>query len=125
MTTQVVRIQDKKGRGPFAPGVTNKWLDTRNGRGFLPSFFMEFPDFRPTGSDNFGCACMTTDQLKLWFSQEEYQKLLKLGFKAVKMNVDEVVRQSDIQCIIRRKRSFRKNVETFQLYELTCNKGKP
>lgn len=114
---EVVRIQDKKGRGPFAPGLTSKWMETRQEREFLPPFFMEFPDFKPSGKYHFGCACLTTEQLKRWFNETEYQRLVKLGFQAVKMTVDEVVRKSDNQCVIRRRRAFRKGVTPFNLYQ--------
>lgn len=104
----VFRIQDKKGRGPFAPGLTAKWKSNFD---IPPAFFEEWPEllvgFNKKGM-NAGCACRTKEQLKRWVNDEEYLKLKELGFEAVIISVDEVVRESENQLIFLRKKALRK-----------------
>lgn len=112
----VYRVQDKRGRGPFGPGLAVKWLEPRADHDNLTPYYIQWPEFRPTADSNHGCACINLNQLRRWFTESEYKKLQALGFKAVRMKVDEVLRQSEIQCIFRRKKALRKDVEPIVLY---------
>ncbi|MCX8816996.1 hypothetical protein [Vibrio parahaemolyticus] len=113
----VYRIQDKKGRGPFNPNITHRWIEPRSDRATMQPFFVTWPDFFPEAGTNNACACMTAKQLKRWFTASEYQKLLSLGYRAVRMQVDAVVKQNDTQCIFKRKKALHKDVEEFELYK--------
>ncbi|WP_299202615.1 hypothetical protein [uncultured Amphritea sp.] len=114
--TYIFRVQDSKGRGPWRPGFSHKWKDMD--REIPDPFYDEFPDIdlaNETG--NLGCGCANANQLKKWFSEEEYELLLKLGYKAVKLKVDRIVRQSENQCVFLRNKPLRKNTVRIALYE--------
>ncbi len=113
----VYRIQDKNGRGPFRPDMTYRWYEKRDDRAFLVPFFVTWADFRPTGNYHYACGCTSVEQLKRWFSAGEYQKLLSLGFKAVRIDVAEIVRKDDVQCIFKRKKALHKAIVEFDLYK--------
>ncbi|MFH0225141.1 hypothetical protein ACGRPS_11325 [Vibrio furnissii] len=115
MADILYRIQDSKGRGPFAPGVTKKWKTNFE---MPPPFFIEFPNLISINKKgmNAGCACRTPEQLKAWFSHEEYENILRLGYRCVAIDVDEIVRESEIQCVFLRKRQLRKGAIPIMLY---------
>ena len=98
----IYRIQDKTGRGPFRPGFTIKWIEGREDMGNLEPWFTEWPEFNVQEEMNVdehcGCGCMTLEQLRRWFTETEYNKLRTLGFRAVKMNVDRILRSSE-KCV--------------------------
>lgn len=117
---EVYRIQDKNGRGPFRPGFTIKWNEGREDMVNLVPFYCEFPNFNPVidvaHDEHCGCACATLDKLKRWFTKTEYGRLQALGYNAVKLKVDRVLHESDIQLIFVRKRALRKGVTEIRLY---------
>lgn len=118
----VYRVQDSKGRGPWRPGFSQKWRD--QARDIPDPFYIEFPDIdlsRGTGNFNFGCGCVSIDQLKKWFSQDEYNRLLKLGYKAVKLKADRIIKESKNQVVFSRNKSFRKDAVRITLYD--CIEG--
>lgn len=117
MTEYVYRIQDKQGRGPFRSGLTMKWLEKDKN---LPPYYFEFPDLdlhaETNPNDFVGCACLHMEQLRKWFTPNEYQTLAKLGFKAVRLEVDQILRQSENQCVFSRAKRFNKNAVVMTLY---------
>lgn len=115
MADILYRIQDSKGRGPFAPGVTKKWKTNFE---MPPPFFIEFPNLISINKKgmNAGCACRTKEQLKAWVTEEEYKKLLNLGFQCIRIDADEILNESENQCVFLRKRQFRKGVNHVNLY---------
>lgn len=118
MSDILFRIQDAKGRGPFAPGVTKKWKINPVSLNALPAWFMEWPELIHISKKDMhlGCACRTQEQLKAWFSHEEYENILRLGYRCVAIDVDEIVRESEIQCVFLRKRQLRKGAIPIMLY---------
>lgn len=116
----VYRVQDKNGRGPFKPGFTIKWNEGREDMANLEPFYSQFPSFNPAtdvAENEFcGCACRTIEQLKRWFTKTEYERLKKLGYKAVKIEVDRVLHESDIQLIFARSRRLSKGASPITLY---------
>lgn len=115
--TTVYRVQDKHGRGPFKPGFTAKWLKVDKG---LAPFYVEFNGFNPAAEssphEHVGCGCTALEQLKQWFTKEEFITLKRFGFKAVRLDVDRVLRLSDKQCVFARSRQLRKGAIEVQLY---------
>lgn len=112
MTNIIYRIQDKDGRGPWKPGFSVHWIEPREGRRRLVPWYAEFGDIHLQARDgmHIGCACTSVDQLRLWFFPSEYKKLISFGYRAVKMTVDRVLAQSDIQCVFERAKQLRKDV---------------
>jgi hypothetical protein len=102
---RIYRIQGSDGRGPFRPGLTEKWIgeprwDER------PSIMEEFDMAKviaKVGNRHMGCGFRTTDQLRTWFDVNERSKLARMGFHIVTMTVDEIVAESPIQLVFARK----------------------
>ncbi|TVP11783.1 hypothetical protein [Shewanella sp. KCT] len=116
MKATVFRVQDKRGRGPFQPGFTAKWLQQHKE---LPPYYLEFDiDVRAEQAmgNVLGCACRDLEQLKKWFTEQEFKTLQKLGFKAVRLEVDRIIESSDIQCVFSRARQLRKGAVEVKLY---------
>lgn len=111
------RIQNKQGRGPFAPGLTKIWIEYRPDHKNLVPYYETWPLLKINTTFNYGCACRTVHQLKRWFTEPEYRTLKALGFDAVKIQVDRVERENDIQCVFRRKKQLYRDVVPFDLYE--------
>lgn len=65
---------------------------------------------------HFGCACRTLAQLRRWFTAEEYATLQAYGYQAVRMDVQRVLAESDIQLVFQRARPLRAGVEPVELY---------
>lgn len=115
----IYRVQDKDGRGPFKPGFSHKWAIPRYEQKNLPTWAEEFgiKSLSMNFGYHVGCGCLTLDQLRRWFAQDEYAALLRLGYRAVKMDADRILAQSDVQCLFERRRALRKGVTTVRLYE--------
>lgn len=111
---QLFRIQDKKGRGPFKPNFTEKWLEIEKDYARFQPWFAEFPNLKP--QQGMGCACESIEQLKGWFTEVEYNRLKKLGYKAVKITVDKVVAKGLEQSVFYKSDRFNKRVKAFRLY---------
>lgn len=114
---QIYRVQDEKGRGPWRPGFSHLWVEPD--REIPAPFYVEFPDIdlaEAQQKGNLGCGCASLEQLKKWFSEDEYNRLLLLGYKAVRMKADSVVRESENQVVFIRQQALRKNVVRVHLY---------
>lgn len=105
-----LRVQDRDGRGPFKPGMPDKWRDLC-GNDF-PSVQDEFGvQWRaeiPRGW-HCGCAFRSIEQARLWFSPHECFRLNALGYRLVQMS-GHAIRESRNQAIIVRPRAFRRDV---------------
>jgi hypothetical protein len=116
----VYRIQNKKGRGPFMPGFSHKWLDEKKDNELLlPPWNVEFKDLNLIIMPGiyYGCGCDSKEQLKGWFTLSEYSKLKEFGFNAVMLKVDKILAKSSVQCVFRRSKPLFKGAAVMQLYE--------
>ncbi len=117
--TIVYRIQDKDGRGPWKPGFSHRWVVDREDLDNLAPFYVEFGQ---TVFDHailgmfLGSACESVEQLKRWFTPEEYKALKSFGYQSVKMQVGRILASSAIQCVIERSKPLNRDVEVFELY---------
>ena len=115
------RVQDKRGRGPFAPRFSKWWVESRPDHDNLLPWFLEFPGFYPVLRKKevaFGVACKTPEQLKRWFTRKEYEKLIGFGYQAVKIDYARIFVHSDIQCVFSRNKQLNQDVEAFDLYDI-------
>lgn len=118
MNQIIYRIQDENGRGPFKPGFSKNWIQEREDHFNLVPWIYEFgPVHEDVMSHEVsGCGCKTIDQLKRWFNEDEYKTLLGYGYKSVKMSVDRVLAESNIQVFFANSRPLQEGVEVFELY---------
>lgn len=114
----VFRVQDKTGRGPFVPGFSSQWVISRPDHDNLRPWFEEFGrvDREVLDGCTSGSACKTIDQLRRWFTKQEYKKLKKFGYKAYKVKVSRVIAESDIQCFVSKLSPFCDGAKAIALY---------
>lgn len=114
----IYRVQDRQGRGPWKPGFSSYWVETRPDHDNLLPWYLEFPDkrFSVRRGQHYGVGCRTVEKLRRWFTESEYKKLLSFGYRAVKMSVDQVVMESDTQAVFVRNKPLKKKVVIFNLY---------
>lgn len=114
----VYRIQDGEGRGPFKPGFSKRWVRPRPDHENLMSWFEEFGygvlGDLPDGVC--GSACVNLEQLRRWFTEQEYNTLKMYGYRAVEMQVSGIIAESEIQCFVVRSIPFNKEIKTVLLY---------
>lgn len=116
----VFRVQDKDGRGPWRPGFAQKWSGSyREDLQNLKPWYIEFGPIHLglLTWEHSGSGCASLEQLRRWFTPEEYRRLLDLGYKAVCMDADRVLAQSEIQCFFARSRPLNEDVAVVKLYE--------
>lgn len=114
----VYRVQDKDGRGPWKPGFSHRWVETRPDHDNLLPWPFEFGrvDRKAISGMHLGCGCKTLDQLRRWFSETEYDALLGLGYCAVKMKVGRILGESETQCVFERAKPLKSDVKVIHLY---------
>jgi len=115
----IYRVQDRHGRGPWKPGFSHRWVEDRTDHNNLLSWVMEFGrvDQNLLTGESSGSGCRTIDQLRRWFTESEYETLKKYGYRAVKMTVNRVLAESDIQLFFGRAKRLKKDVVPFCLYK--------
>ena len=117
----IYRIQDKNGRGPFQPGFSHQWVEERDDLTNLHPFFVEWPGYYPLSdmayNEHAGVGCTSIPQLRRWFTEVEYNRLLSMGYEAVKLRVDRILKQSDKQCVFVRKKPLHRGAKVFSLYQ--------
>jgi len=108
MSDRVFRVQDRRGRGPFAPGASRLWADPEFTRGMLalPTWLDEFGldliDKHGRPGEVFGCATRTIDGLCRWFSKTERPRLSALGFNIVAILPGRILAESSNQLVFAR-----------------------
>ena len=101
----ILRVQDKQGRGPWRPGLSEKWVDAWRTE-HLPPIYQEFPAFFALVNAahreglHIGCAARGRDGLLAWFSPMELLRLHDLGFSLVDASDCEVLAETPNQIII-------------------------
>lgn len=71
---------------------------------------------KPSLGRHFGCGCRTLDQLRRWFTVDEYASLLFYGYAAVQLEVDAVLAESDIQLVFQRRQPLHIGASLVSLY---------
>jgi len=108
----VFRYQDNEGRGPFKPGMTERWLVDHeskpkgliqrigpHGVRFAINCFVR----KHAEIHNLGFGCATIDGLFRWFTREERIMLHGFGYRMVAMQVDGIVAENDDEIIFARR----------------------
>lgn len=115
---RVYRVQDTRGRGPWRPGFSRRWVEERDDHKALKSWIEEFPDLRTIAAPStyYGCGCETLRQLRRWFTESEYQTLLSLGYRCVRLDIDRILASGPTQCVFVRHRALRKGAILIDLY---------
>lgn len=122
MSETVYRVQDVDGIGPWKPGLSKIWVQDRDDHKNLLPWFIEFDErvilrkIELHKTKNIGCGCGDIEQLRRWFSQIEYFRLLLLGYRAVKMQADVIFDKSNIQLIFGKNKRFNDEFELINLY---------
>lgn len=114
--TLLYRIQDAKGEGPFKAGFSKRWLDNRTDEerpvGLLlqdPKAVLNAIHARPF-ADSIGFACRSLEQLSLWFSHRERQRLHAFGYKAVEIDADGILLGNEAEVIFHRAKRLNVDV---------------
>jgi hypothetical protein len=103
----VYRVQDAEGRGPFRPGLSAQWSD-REGDAWPAPYFDLWPDWRRLvpGGWWYGSAVERLEQLDLWFTPAERQRLAGLGFHLAALDRAFIAARDPAQVLIVRRRPF-------------------
>lgn len=123
--TTVYRIQDAEGRGPWRPGFSKFWVRGRADLANLRPWMEEFKELRvlPRGEHYYGCACRTPEQLRRWFTRDEYATLRNYDFRAVSMQADYILAESTTQLVFMRALPLRIGAASVDLYGLDPMRG--
>lgn len=114
----VFRVQNAQGRGPWIPGWSHTWVEDRPDHDYLVPWYVEMGPvhLQMTPGMHGGTACASPEQLRRWFTRGEYLTLKRYGFQAVKLEVDRILGQSDIQLFFERRRPLQAGAITIPLY---------
>jgi hypothetical protein len=120
-STVIYRIQDNDGRGPWKPGFSHKWVVVRPDHDNLIPWYVEHEGIinelcNYAEGEYIGTGCLNTEQLKRWFTKNEYKWLLRYGYKAVEISDAEVIAESDIQCVFKRLKPLNLDIKKIRLY---------
>lgn len=115
----IYRIQDSDGRGPWKPGFSHRWVEDRPDHDNLPPWIIEFwrIDRKLLVGECAGSGCRTIEQLRRWFSKSEYKTLLSYGYRAVRMEVNRILGESEIQLFFGRATPLNQDVIGIKLYD--------
>lgn len=104
----VYRVQDYEGRGPWRPGVSGLWIQDDAPVGRLEETIFDLmpaADLQRLPRDRYyGCGCRRLDDLMLWFTPLERQRLARLGYTPVQLHADAVLASSVWQVLFSRYR---------------------
>lgn len=98
------RIEDKHGRGPFRPGLSEQWRDA-SGHSFAPPWVeagitpAQFQGLFSSHAVKRGVACRSRDQLYQWFSRAERRRLNRLGFREVEVKEPRILLETATQVV--------------------------
>jgi len=115
----IYRVQDIfHGRGPWRPGFSHNWVIERKDHENLKPHFEEFRGLfqEMVSNDHYGSGCRSLKQLRRWFIKPEYEKLIQYGYQAVEMKVDQIIAESEIQCVFRRLKPLNEDINPVRLY---------
>lgn len=116
----VYRIQDWQGRGPWKPGFSVRWSDSKYPEEYsrLPTWMDEFGrvDKLVLPQEWSGTACSSVEQARLWFTPAEYSRLIYFKYKFVSMLVDRVLAMSDVQLYFARSKPLNVDFTVEALY---------
>jgi hypothetical protein len=100
----VYRVQDIEGRGPYRPGLSQKWCDP-TGPANVP-WWLEIGETIGAAharmadrSMHYGCGFATLEQLHSWFTPRELRTLDRLGFKLVRISPDAIIALTPTQVV--------------------------
>jgi len=115
----IYRIQDSVGRGPWRPGFSRRWVEDREDHDNLLPWMAEFGPVHKKilWGEHCGSGCRTLGQLRRWFTPSEYKTLLFYGYRAVRMEVNRVLAESDIQLFFGRAKPLSCDVIGVELYD--------
>jgi hypothetical protein len=120
MSKWIFRIQAADGRGPWKPGFSLQWAETKTDYQYamLKPFHEDFRglDLQFRNGFHFGCGCESLKQLRLWFTQGEYEKLQSFGYRCVSLEPDGILARSQVQCLFQRNIPLSSNVHPVNLY---------
>lgn len=118
MMQTVYRVQDETGRGPFKPGFSHRWVESRPDHDNLRPWPVDFGQLALYAASglHYGTGCRTIEQLRRWFTASEYATLHSYGYAAVKLDVDVIVAESDTQCLFARSSPLHLSVERVFIY---------
>lgn len=114
---RIYRVQCAAGRGPYRPGITEKWADMRY-NGNCPTIFEDFGmdivgciEAYHRAGYHVGCAFKSPQHCALWFGKRERKKLKKLNYNLVAFYPDAVIKESAQQLFIGRRKPFKDDIE--------------
>jgi hypothetical protein len=116
--TTIYRVQDREGRGPWRPGFSHKWVESRPDHENLPPWYVEFGNIHFTADprDYTGSGCRTIEQLRRWFTLSEYVTLEAYGYQPVVLDHVNVLAESDVQVFFTRRIPLNFRVYPVRLY---------
>lgn len=109
----VFRYQDNEGRGPFKPGMTERWLVDHGSKpvGLINELgvwrvrlAMETFVRKHQEIHNFGFGCESLDDIFRWFTPSERRTLDRLGYQLVAMLADDLVARNPNEVLFARRR---------------------
>ena len=109
---RVYRVQDAKGRGPFRPGMSVRWAgsgfndELRPHKIWPEEFGDDLIDRLGRPGEWFGSGVVDVQTIREWFSDSEYGRMKKLGYRLVCLKVDRILAESPAQVVFARKRPF-------------------
>lgn len=121
MNDTIYRVQDLVGRGPWKPGFSHTWTEDRTVdeymalQSWVDEFGLGILRHRLAGA-HMGCGCRTLGQLRRWILKTEYDRLRAKGYRAVQMQIDRVLAESEVQCVFERVKPLSEDAEPVELY---------
>lgn len=116
----VLRVQDRFGRGPYRPGMSQRWRDYDNGADCPPWWEEIGEDMAaahaalPQGL-HIGCAFLFRSQLDDWFNVKEQRALDRLGYRLVAIKADRILYSTPTQVLVASKQPFTQVERTCRL----------
>jgi len=108
--SELYRVQDKNGRGPWRPGYSHTWVSNdRDAPSLLPPIYQELPTFKQMVTFahsmglHIGVAVRGIDALQKWFMPDELAKLRNDGFRVVQCDNCRVLAETPNQVLIASK----------------------
>jgi hypothetical protein len=100
------RIQDREGRGPFKPGFTMTWISDRDSERYRMGSIFEELGLPPGDLHRLipfgvhaGCACVSEEQLRRWFTREEMRRLKRAGYGVCEFEPDIIIAETATQVL--------------------------